>query len=333
MTDLYNILGVTKESSIDDIKKSYKNLALKCHPDKNNSPDACEEFKKLAEAYSVLSDPDKRKLYDEGGIDAVKESINLPNDIFTEFMSKFCEPMITIQNIEIIIDVTLEEIYSGCSKDIEIERYDVDDDAKYLINKHKLNIVIQKGCFSGNLLHIRNEGNEYPDRSGITDVIVRIREIKHENFKRNFMNKGKNYIDPMDLMMKLHISFEESIIGFTKRFKHISGDTLIISYDKPTRHKDILIMEHKGMPNLKDDSKFGDLLIKIIVDHPDKLNLKFNIKQKICQLITNKSIEMMTKMSDDIMTFDKYKSLNYKEENEDEDEDETLKTGYECTQQ
>jgi len=64
--DYYDILGVSKDCSTKDIKKAYRKLALKWHPDKNkgNEKEAQEKFKKIAEAYSVLSDPDKRKQYD-----------------------------------------------------------------------------------------------------------------------------------------------------------------------------------------------------------------------------------------------------------------------------
>lgn len=64
--DYYDILGVSKDATLKEIKKAYRKLALKWHPDKNkgNEKDAQEKFKKIAEAYSVLSDADKRKKYD-----------------------------------------------------------------------------------------------------------------------------------------------------------------------------------------------------------------------------------------------------------------------------
>jgi len=66
--DYYNILGVEKNATIDDIKKSYRKLAMQYHPDKNpNDKEAEEKFKNLSEAYSVLSDPQKRQNYDKFG--------------------------------------------------------------------------------------------------------------------------------------------------------------------------------------------------------------------------------------------------------------------------
>ncbi|HXX05325.1 MAG TPA: molecular chaperone DnaJ [Candidatus Bathyarchaeia archaeon] len=65
--DYYEVLGIQKNASQDEIKSQYRKLALKFHPDRNKSPDAAEHFKEISEAYAVLSDQEKRKLYDTHG--------------------------------------------------------------------------------------------------------------------------------------------------------------------------------------------------------------------------------------------------------------------------
>lgn len=65
--DYYDILGLARNCSDDDIKKSYKKLAIKFHPDKNHAPQAGEAFKKVAAAYACLTDPEKRRIYDHTG--------------------------------------------------------------------------------------------------------------------------------------------------------------------------------------------------------------------------------------------------------------------------
>ncbi|XP_013195275.1 dnaJ homolog subfamily B member 12 [Amyelois transitella] len=72
--DYYEILGVTKEATDSDIKKSYKKLALQLHPDKNHAPGAAEAFKAIGNAAAVLTDPDKRKQYDLRGEEPVQQA-------------------------------------------------------------------------------------------------------------------------------------------------------------------------------------------------------------------------------------------------------------------
>lgn len=73
--DFYKVLGVTPESNEDEIKKAYRKLALKFHPDKNSDADAEDRFKEIAEAYEILTDPQKRNIYDQFGEEGKRGSI------------------------------------------------------------------------------------------------------------------------------------------------------------------------------------------------------------------------------------------------------------------
>lgn len=70
--DYYKILGLQKGATEDELKKAYRKMALKYHPDKNKSPGAEEKFKEIAEAYEVLNDPKKREIYDKYGEEGLK---------------------------------------------------------------------------------------------------------------------------------------------------------------------------------------------------------------------------------------------------------------------
>lgn len=70
----YNTLGIDRQSTDDEIKKAYRKLALKYHPDKNKHPGAEERFKEIAEAYEVLSDSNKRAAFDRYGEDNIHSS-------------------------------------------------------------------------------------------------------------------------------------------------------------------------------------------------------------------------------------------------------------------
>ena len=94
--DYYEVLGVSKDATEKDIKKAYRKLAFKYHPDKNpdNKKEAEEKFKEVNEAYSVLSDPDKRRQYDMGGFDfegfGFGEGFD-PMEIFRTFMENMAK--------------------------------------------------------------------------------------------------------------------------------------------------------------------------------------------------------------------------------------------------
>src|SRR5436305_1454316 len=92
--DYYEILGVEKNASVDDVKKSYRKLAMQYHPDKNpDNKEAEEKFKEATEAYEVLSDADKRARYDRFGHQGVKQTdyghYQNANDIFSHFADIF----------------------------------------------------------------------------------------------------------------------------------------------------------------------------------------------------------------------------------------------------
>ncbi len=79
--DYYEILGVDKKASVDDMKSSYRKLAMQYHPDKNKAPDAEEKFKEISEAYAVLSDDNKRQQYDQFGHSGIDQRYS-QDDIF-----------------------------------------------------------------------------------------------------------------------------------------------------------------------------------------------------------------------------------------------------------
>lgn len=83
----YQVLGLSRNATDDDIKKAYRKMALKYHPDKNKSPNAEEMFKQAAEAYEVLSDRKKREIYDQYGEDGLKGGV--PGDTHGNFTYEF----------------------------------------------------------------------------------------------------------------------------------------------------------------------------------------------------------------------------------------------------
>ncbi len=143
--DYYEILGVSRTATYEEIKKAYRKLAIKYHPDKNpGNKDAEEKFKEINEAYEVLRDPDKRSRYDQFGHAGVKGSAggagytnfeDLINDLFggagDPFSSFFGGARSSRKrkrgqrggDIKIRIKLTLEEIAQGVRKKVKVKKY------------------------------------------------------------------------------------------------------------------------------------------------------------------------------------------------------------------
>ena len=150
--DYYEILGVPKESDLPQLKKAYRSLALKHHPDRvpeNEKKAAEEKFKEISEAYGVLSDPQKRKMYDQHGHSGIDQTYT-SEDIFkgADFSSIFEEAGLGDlfgrffgdavfeggggrgsrprrgQDIQYEFEVTLEDAYHGTKKKIKVPRHD-----------------------------------------------------------------------------------------------------------------------------------------------------------------------------------------------------------------
>lgn len=129
-TQLYDRLGISPNATESEIKKAYRELAKKYHPDKNQgNKEAEEKFKEISEAYEILSDPEKKSLYDQYGLDGLKEGVGGFGGGMDSFFSSFFDfgrsrprgPRKT-KDILHTIQCTLEEIYNGSKRKIKVTR-------------------------------------------------------------------------------------------------------------------------------------------------------------------------------------------------------------------
>lgn len=137
--DYYEVLGVNRNASPEELKSAFRSLARKVHPDMNKEPDAEEKFKEINEAYAVLSDADKRRAYDQFGHAGVNNTGGVPDwtsmdfaDIFGEFFGFATGSSRQRQNaprrgqdLSHTVTLTFEEAIFGLDKEIEITRDEV----------------------------------------------------------------------------------------------------------------------------------------------------------------------------------------------------------------
>lgn len=140
--DYYEVLGVSREASSDEIRKSYRQCALKYHPDRNPGDKAAEEkFKEATEAFSILSDDQKRQMYDRyghaglggsGGVDfsnvGIGDILSQFQDLFSDFFGGFSgfgggrssRGPERGQNVQVDVALTLEEVMTGVKREVEV---------------------------------------------------------------------------------------------------------------------------------------------------------------------------------------------------------------------
>lgn len=293
--NLYGVLEVETNATPDDIKKSYRRLSMKWHPDRNKSIEATEKFQQISTAYAVLSDPVKRRDYDtkKDGFDL--SSINIP-DIFKVFMGGqhgpgpnmgmgmgmgmpfgFAPEMVgininpseSVQNIfqslrkppPIInnITISLKQAYQGLSLPVKINRWIASKDSK-TFEEETIYITIPQGVDDGEIIITREKGNVlYPDAKGDVKTFVKI--TNDSGFKRHGLDLDYTHI----------ISLKEALCGFSFEIDHLNGVQYKINNTSgtiihPSYKKTI---PKKGMVR---DGMEGNLNIHFIIEFPKALS-------------------------------------------------------------
>ncbi|KAF9361864.1 DnaJ- protein scj1 [Mortierella sp. AD094] len=157
--DYYKVLGLTRSASVKDIKKQYKMLSKKYHPDKNpGNKEAEEKFVEVAAAYEVLSDKDKKSIYDRYGEEGLKQQegqgqggFHDPFDIFAQFFGGGSRHQHGAQErkgpeVRLELEVTLEELYSGTSIEIEVSKQTICSHCDGSGAKSSDDVVTCPGC-------------------------------------------------------------------------------------------------------------------------------------------------------------------------------------------
>ena len=307
--DYYEILLLPKNCSQEDIAESYRRLSLKYHPkvcSPENSAQSEYHFQKLCEAYEVLSDPIKKEIYDIYGHEGLKNGIidkkgkiksgyiysGNGHEIFEKFMGtenpftlkdeyekgffdeekeenkKISEDK--IQNIDVNLECTLEELYNGCVKNIKYKKKVIGFDFRSTEEKEvSLDVEVFKGYDKNTVITFKGMGNQSPGIKD-SDLLVHIKEKKHKCFQR--VNKN-------DLIYVHKIDLAQALNSEPVRFTTLDGRKLNISVDEIISPSTVKVVPGEGMPiyeseiNVRDlNLKKGDLFIKFDIKFPEYID-------------------------------------------------------------
>lgn len=249
--DYYNTLGVSKNSTPDEIKKAYRKLASQHHPDKGGDTAA---FQKIEEAYRILSDPQKRQEYDNPqpqfhqgqnpfGFQFNSQGFDL-NDLFGQmFRQQRQQDQPRQQIYRTSVNITLEQAYFGGEHHMQLQTP---------TSNKMVKIEIPKGIQNGGQVKI----NDVMEGAAL---IVEFRVSKHLKYDRS----------GHDLISTYPVSVLDLITGGSFEFTTLGGNTLEVKIKSKTQPFMQLKIAGKGMPIIGSNNNYGDQIILIKPFIPD----------------------------------------------------------------
>ena len=291
--DYYDILDVARDAGADDIKRAYRRLARKYHPDVSKEPDAEARFKEMKEAYEVLKDPEKRGAYDQFG-ENWKAGQNFqppPNwqnetafrqagfsqaagqehfsDFFESlfggrqgggFSGDFGNLRMDGQDVNASITVPLEEAYRGGTRSISLEIPEADPSGRQVRRRKSLNVTIPKGILSGQRIRLADQGGPGSGsgaRSG--DLYLQVQFESHPVFAA----------DGRDIHVTLPVTPSEAALGRTVKAPTLGGPVdLRIPAGSGSGKR--LRLKGRGLPGTPP----GDQYVRLSVELPKNLSSK-----------------------------------------------------------
>lgn len=297
-TDYYKSLGVNKNASAEEIKKAYRKMAMKYHPDHTKGDKAAEEtFKQISEAYAVLSDKEKRKQYDTFGSSGFHQRYSQEDifkgfdfgDIFKEFGfggmnfssggrggSRFAfggDPLrgrsrqaAQTKGTDLVYELplTLQEVATGANKVVRFQHND---------RSENISVKIPKGMIDGKKLRIVGKGENSPYGGPPGDLFIQSKVLKDPVFS------AKEY----DLSVTRNIRLSEAILGTKLSVPTLNSRELSLTIPPGTKHKTRMRLQGHGLPHMKGPGS-GDLFVTIHVKTLKKLTEE---QKKLVQMLAD----------------------------------------------
>lgn len=278
--DYYEVLGVSKDASPDDIKKAFRKKAVELHPDRGGDE---AKFKEINEAYEVLKDPQKKQAYDQfghaagadqagggnpfgGGFGGFQGQGFDPNEIRFDFGGGindifdmfFRGQQNRTRDVEISIAIDFAEAVKGTTKELSLRVADNKNGGR---KQENIKIKIPAGIDTGQAIKLEGKGeiNQNGDRG---DLYVRVQVRSDSRFER----EGSNIIS------KASIDMVDAALGTEIEVETISGKVKL-KVPAGTQPGKVLKLSAKGMPIINTDRK-GDHYVVIDISIPTKLSGK-----------------------------------------------------------
>lgn len=247
MKDYYQTLGVSREATTDDIKKSYRKLAAQHHPDRGGST---EQFQEIQEAYSVLSDPAQRARHDAstgtqdpfGGAGFNFESV------FDMFNMRFNQPHVNRRTqMRLTLWLTIQDVFAGGRRPVSIGTAHGNIVAE---------IDIPAGIQDGETLHYPNIG------PAGADIFVTFRHHLNPLWK----------VDGANVITEQQVGLWDCILGTQVMLRGLAGEPLTLTIPANTHPSSTLRLRGQGLPIRNGIGTRGDMFVKIKVVMPDKIS-------------------------------------------------------------
>jgi curved DNA-binding protein len=273
--DYYEVMGVARDASSDDIKRAYRRLARKYHPDVSKETDAEARFKQLGEAYEVLKDPEKREAYDRLGSNWKNgQEFRPPPDWNFEYHSQpgaggaggagdagafsdFFESLFGAAggpgrggargarstfrgkgfDTSAQVAVSLEEAFAGTNRTLSLEQVECDENGRPARKTRRLNVKIPAGVTEGHQIRLAGQGEAGMGGGPAGDLFLHVRVAPH----RLYRAEGK------DIWLELPVTPWEAALGETVRIPTLAGK-VDLRIPKGSQSGAQLRLKGKGLP-------------------------------------------------------------------------------------